>query len=67
MRTRSRLTMVMMIGVLTLIGPLAYGQTGAVSASPFLNSPWKVDVAPCVWLPAVQGGETYHSQPEKLT
>lgn len=58
MRTRSRLTMVLTIGVLMLICPLAYGQTGAVSAPPFLNSPWKFDVAPYVWLPAMQGDLT---------
>jgi hypothetical protein len=45
--------MVMMIGVLILMGPLAYGQTGVVSAPPFLNSPWKVEVVPYVWLPAI--------------
>jgi hypothetical protein len=58
MRTRSRLTMVLTLGVLTLMGPLAYGQTGAVSSPPFLNSPWKFEVAPYVWLPAMQGDLT---------
>jgi hypothetical protein len=58
MRTRSRLTMVMMICVLTLMGPLAYGQTDAVSSPPFFNSPWKFEVAPYVWLPALQGDLT---------
>ena len=58
MRTHSRLTMVMTTYVLILIGPLAYGQTGAVSAPPFLHCPWKFEVAPYVWLPAMQGDLT---------
>jgi hypothetical protein len=58
MRTRSRLPMVIMIGVLTLIGPLADGPTGALSAPSFLPAPWKVDVAPYAWLPVVQGDVT---------
>jgi hypothetical protein len=39
MQIRSRLTMVLMLGVLTLMGPVAYGQTDPVSAPSFLNAP----------------------------
>ena len=46
MRIRSRLTMVLMLCGLVLIGPLAYGQTSDVPAPPFLSSPWKFEVAP---------------------
>jgi hypothetical protein len=42
MRTRSRLTMALTLGVLTLLGPLAYGQTGAVSSPPRPGFPLEV-------------------------
>ena len=58
MCTHSRLTIAMTIGILILICPLTYGQTGTVSAPPFLHSPWKFEVAPYVWLPAMQGDLT---------
>jgi hypothetical protein len=47
--------MVLILGVLMLMGPVAYGQTDAVSSPPFFNSPWKFEVEPYVWLPAIQG------------
>ena len=42
MRTRGRLTMLITICVWTLIGPLAYGQSGEAPAPSLLSSPWKL-------------------------
>ena len=58
MRTRSRLTMVMMFLVLTRICPFAYGQTDASLPPYFLTAPWKFDLAPYLWLPALKGEVT---------
>ena len=55
MRTCRKLTLVLTICVLTLMGPVAYGQTGDVPRPPFLTCPWEFEVAPYLWLPAVHG------------
>ena len=58
MRTRGRLTMLITLGVWTLICPLAYGQSGEASAPSLLSSPWKFGLAPSLWLPTMQGETT---------
>jgi hypothetical protein len=55
MRTRDMLTIVLTICVWTLIGSLAYGQSEEAPAPSLLSAPWKFDVVPYLWLPAMQG------------
>ena len=58
MRTRGILTMVVTICGLMLMCPLASGQAGEFPAPPYLTSPWKFELAPYVWLPAMDGDIT---------
>jgi hypothetical protein len=58
MHTRGLLTMVMTSCVLTLMCPLASGQTGNFPAPPYLASLWKFDLEPSLWLTAMQGDVT---------
>jgi hypothetical protein len=55
MCTRGTRTMVLGLFMLTLLCPFVYGQTEASSPPYFLTAPWKFDLAPYLWLPALQG------------
>jgi hypothetical protein len=50
--------MVVTICGLMLMYPLASGQAGEFPAPPYLSSPWKFELAPYLWLPAMHGDLT---------
>ena len=62
MRTRGILTMVVTICGLMLMYPLASGQAGEFPAPPYLTSPWKFELAPYIWLPAMSGDVTVRNR-----
>ena len=58
MRTRGILRMVVTICGLMLMCPWASGQAGEFPVPPSLASPWKFELAPYLWLPAMDGDVT---------
>jgi hypothetical protein len=58
MRTRGVLAIIATICGLLFMGPLASGQASEFPAPPYLTSPWKFDLAPYLWVPAMTGDVT---------